>query len=58
MCDYKERSVQLKFRKDVKELKIPDNYNYMPAEREKIVEFILEIEWLIEIFVVKYHIID
>ena len=44
MCDYKERSVQLKFKKDVKELKIPYNYNYMPAEREKIVEFILEIE--------------
>ena len=34
----------IKFKKDVKELKIPKNYDAMPANEEITIEFIVEKE--------------
>ena len=48
---------EVKFRKDIKKLKIPENCKSLPAEDEDCIEFVLEIEWQMEIFIVRYHII-
>ena len=34
---------EIKFRNVVTKLKIPDNYNVMPASAEPIIEFIIEV---------------
>lgn len=42
--EYNKESMIIKFKKDVKELKIPDNLKDEEVNKENIVEFILEVE--------------
>lgn len=40
----KKESGEIKFRKEVQELIIPENYNDMPVDEEDVVEFIIIVE--------------